>query len=57
MNNYERLCSGVAEMADFIQRHTTCFICPHGECAAFDGFEACEEAIMEWLLKEEEEDE
>ena len=56
MNNYERLCSGVAEMADFIQRHTTCMICPYGECAAFDGFEACEEAITAWLLEEEEDE-
>ena len=55
MNNYERLCSGMAEMADFIQRHTTCFICP-AECRAYDGFEACEEAIMEWLLEEEEDE-
>lgn len=57
MNNYERLCSGVAEMADFIQRHTTCFICPVGECRGFDGFDGCEEAVTEWLLKECEEEE
>lgn len=57
MNNYERLCSGVAEMADFIQRHTTCMICPADCCACFDGFEGCEETITAWLMKEGEDEE
>ena len=57
MNNYERLCSGVAEMADFIQKHTTCMICPYGECPAFECFDACEEYITQWLLEEDEENE
>lgn len=55
MSNYERLCSGVAEMADFIQRHTTCFFCPAGGCGGFSGdFKECEETITEWLLEESE---
>jgi hypothetical protein len=57
MNNYERLCSGVAEMADFLLRHTTCFVCPVGCCRGFHGFEGCEDAVIEWLLKDESEDE
>ena len=56
MNNYERLCSGVAEMADFIQRHTTCFVCPAADgCEnGFVDFDECEETITEWLLEESE---
>ena len=54
MNNYERLCSGVAEMADFIQQHTTCFICPAG-CGQLTRCDNCEETITAWLLEEGEE--
>lgn len=58
MGNYERLCSGVAEMADFIQRHTSCFLCPTGGCGGFSGdFDECEAAITAWLLDEGEEGE
>ena len=52
MSNYERLCSGVAEMADFIQRHTTCFICPAH--SGLDRCEDCEATITAWLLEESE---
>lgn len=51
MTNYEILCSGVAEMADFIQQHTTCFICP-AACGQLTPCNDCEEALTEWLLEE-----
>ena len=56
MTNYERLCSGVAEMADFILLHTTCFLCPAADdCkSGFVAVKDCEETITEWLLEESE---
>jgi hypothetical protein len=55
MNNYERLCSGVAEMADFILQHTTCFICPVDRCGGLSMCEDCEGAVTAWLMEEAEE--
>jgi hypothetical protein len=54
MNNYERLCSGVAEMADFIKSCSTCFTCPVGGCGGFSAFDDCEERITAWLLEDAE---
>lgn len=53
MNNYERYFSSVADVAEFIREHTTCFICP-----AHSGIETCDDCeaeITAWLLEDDEE--
>lgn len=50
MNNFDRLCLGVEEMADFIKLHTTCFVCPAH--SGLDACEDCEQRIIEWLLED-----
>lgn len=54
MTNFERYFSSVEDVADFIQRHTTCFVCPVG-CERFDAFDECEDELISWLLEECEE--
>ena len=57
MTNFERHFSSVEDVADFILRHTTCFVCPV-ECAGrceFTAFDICEDKLRAWLLEECEE--
>lgn len=49
LTNYDRYFNSIEDTADFIAKHTTCFICPldfgiNGKC------EDCEQIIKDWLL-------